>query len=405
MLKYFRLPLLFLFIASAIGVFLRWQFISPTPGVNYTFILHAHSHIMFLGWVFNALYIAFTISYVEHGEHKIFQNLFIVLQFLIVGMMISFPLEGYGLYSILFSTLHTFGAILFVILFYKKTKHATTISIWYARTALIFFTISTLGPFSLGYLMSNGMGQSQWYYFSIYYYLHFQYNGFFIFGIFSLFFGFLERKEIQYNLEKAKGIGKLMAFSCVPAYLLSILWSKPGLTFNVIGGLAAIIQLFAFAEFFRLLKINRKAIQHSICKYSYLYLFIVLIAFALKLLLQFLSSHPHLAQLAYELRPVVIAYLHLVLLGVISLFLFSWYLEMNFIGKTSGKKILILFLISFTGMETCLVLTPWWSTISRYLLLSATQCIFFFSVLLFLSCFLLFCSSLTKKPDKNHVLN
>lgn len=403
MLKYFRIPLLFLFIASAIGVFLRWQFISPTPGVNYTFFLHAHSHIMFLGWIFNALYFAFTFNHVEPGEHKIFQNLFIVLQFLVVGMMVSFPLQGYGLYSILFSTLHTFGAILFAFLFYKKTKRLKTISIWYAHTALIFFIISTIGPFSLGYLMANGLGQSKWYYFSIYYYLHFQYNGFFIFGIFSLFFEFLERKEIHFNFEKAKAIGRLMALSCVLAYLLSILWSRPGLPFNIIAGSSAIIQIYAFVRFVLLLKINFKPIRNNISKASYLFLRIVLFSFALKLLLQLLSSHPDVAQLTYEWRPVVIAYLHLVLLGVISLFLFTWYSEMNFIGKFSGEKTLILFLISFTGMEMCLILTPWWSTFSTYLVLPASQYIFFFSIILSFSCLLLYCYSLTKKTDKNHV--
>lgn len=403
MLKYFRFPLLFLFIASAIGVFLRWQFISPTPGVNYTFFLHAHSHIMLLGWIFNALYFAFTLNHVEPSEQKIFQTLFILLQFLVVGMMVSFPLQGYGLYSILFSTFHTFGAILFVFLFYKKTKYLKTTSIWYARTALIFFIISTIGPFSLGYLMANGLGQSKWYYFSIYYYLHFQYNGFFIFGIFSLFFEFLERKEIHFNFEKAKAIGRLMALSCVPAYLLSILWSRPALTFNVIAGSAAIIQIYAFVRFVLLLKISFKPIKNNISKSSCLFLCIVLFSFALKLMLQLLSSHPDVAQLVYEWRPVVIAYLHLVLLGVISLFLFSWYLEMNFIGKFAGEKTLILFLISFTGMEMCLILTPWWSTISTYVVLPASQYIFFFSITLSFSCLLLYCSSL-KKPDKNHVL-
>src|SRR5688572_4826809 len=185
---YYKVPVLFLFIGSLIGVFLRLQFISPTSGVTYTFFLHTHSHIMFLGWIFNVLYIAFVTKHVDEKGDKFFLILFWALQVLNVGMLISFPLEGYGPSSIIFSTLHTIGAIVFAVRFFIKTKSIATTSSWFAKAALLFFAISTAGPFSLGYLMSNGMGNRNWYDFSIYYYLHFQYNGFFLFGIFSLFF-------------------------------------------------------------------------------------------------------------------------------------------------------------------------------------------------------------------------
>src|SRR5688572_29855994 len=109
MLRYARIPLLFLFIGTLLGVFLRWQFISATPGVNYSFVLHGHSHIMFLGWIFNALYVGICYNHIAAEETKFFRILFIALQVLVVGMLIAFPLQGYGFYSILLSTLHTFG--------------------------------------------------------------------------------------------------------------------------------------------------------------------------------------------------------------------------------------------------------------------------------------------------------
>jgi hypothetical protein len=181
MQRFIKVPLLFLFIGSLLGVFLRWQFVSPTAGINYSYFLQAHSHIMFLGWVFNVLVIGFVINNVPEGQQRAFRNIFMVLQVLVIGMLISFPLQGYGFFSILFSTLHTIVAIVFVIKFLKRVKHTNTMSVWYARMALAFFIISTAGPFSLGYLMSAGFGQTQWYYFSIYFYLHFQYNGFLMF--------------------------------------------------------------------------------------------------------------------------------------------------------------------------------------------------------------------------------
>uniref|UniRef100_UPI003F702D72 hypothetical protein n=1 Tax=Dyadobacter bucti TaxID=2572203 RepID=UPI003F702D72 len=60
----------------------------------------------------------------------------------------------------------------------------------------------------------------------------------------------------------------------------------------------------------------------------------VAIACGIKFGLQTASSLPSIAHFAFGLRPVVIAYLHLVLLGIISLFLICW-LFMNKALKTT----------------------------------------------------------------------
>lgn len=390
MVKYIRLPLLFFFLAALLGVFLRWQFILPTPGIHYTYFLHAHSHVMFLGWVFNALYIAFTLGHIRQNEQKTFELIFIMLQLLVVAMLISFPMQGYGMFSIIFSTLHTLLAVTFIIIFYRKTKNADTGSVWFARTSLLFFLISTVGPFSLGYLMANGLGQSQWYYFSIYYYLHFQYNGFFLFGVFSLFFHLLERKQFRYDVQKAKTIGRWMATACVPTYLLSVLWAKPGLAFNVIAGLAALAQVYALGLL--IIFLNKNPVKKYFSKPVYFYLIIGLSAVILKVILQLLSSLPAVAAMAYEFRPIVIAYLHLVLIGIISIILLAWYADMNFINQNSTKKNFALFLIAFVGTEIGLILQPWWGRFASIVALPSAQFLLLFSVLLWLSCFLFYIS-------------
>lgn len=393
MLYYIRVPLLFLFIGSVLGVLLRWQFIHPTPGVNYTFFLHGHSHIMFLGWIFNVLYIAFCHYYIPKTAYSFFKILFITLQVLVTGMMISFPLQGYGFYSILFSTLHTFCAFIFIIRFFQETKHITSLSCWFARFALIFFFISAAGPFALAYLMASGMSHTNGYYFSIYFYLHFQYNGFFLFGILSLFFALLDQHKIFVSHSQAKAFGWLLAIACIPGYLLSILWAKPGLTFNILGGIAAFIQFVALYILIHLLRENRTAIRKTLSKSSVYILSIVLFAFILKLVLQASTAFPAIAQLAYQLRPVVIAYLHLVMVGIISVFILVWLIERDLLNNTSAKQIMILFLLSFTGMEICMVLSPWWSTWFSKNFLTSSWCLFIFSALLSTSCLLFLLSA------------
>jgi hypothetical protein len=399
---YYRVPVLFLFIGSLIGVFLRWQFIAPTSEVTYTFFLHAHSHIMFLGWIFNVLYIAFVTKHIDEKGDKFFLGLFWVLQVLNVGMLISFPLQGYGPFSIVFSTLHTIGALLFVGRYLIKTKNTATISSWYAKTALLFFAISAAGPFSLGYLMSKGMANSNWYDFSIYFYLHFQYNGFFLFGIFSLFFSQLEKKNIRFQTQKAKTLGIILAAATLPAYILSTLWAKPGYLFNIIGAGGAIAQCFSLVVLLTLMRPIFTEIKRTFNKQSFVLLLIALSGFGFKLFLQAISALPSIAQMAYDLRPVVIAYLHLVLVGVITSLLLMWYLEEKVICNKVPKRTIYLYITSFVGMEICLVVTPWWNLTSESVFLGASEFTFLFSALLCLSFFLIFISSFAK-PDENHL--
>ena len=65
------------------------------------------------------------------------------------------------------------------------------------------------------------------------------------------------------------------------------------------------------------------------------------IALTIKLLLQIGSTHPQLSQIAFGFRPIVIGYLHLVLLGMITLFI---------IGYSISQKVLTMTRTSQTGV-------------------------------------------------------
>ena len=381
MRKYYSIPLIFLFLAAVIGLFLRWQFIAPTPGVRYTFFLHGHSHVMFLGWIFNVLYLSFVEYHLPSFRRNNYIRLFIALQFPVIAMMVSFPIQGYGPFSIIFSTLHTLGVMIFIPVFFRRTQNQSSVSLWFARTSLIFFFLSTAGPFVLGYLMANGLGQTVWYNFSIYYYLHFQYNGFFLFGVISLFFQLLERKGITVNQSTSRSFGLWMALACVPGYALSVLFAKPGITFNIIGAAAATIQIIALARFvpeIRRLASSLKKQFHPLTRRLF---GLVTIALISKFILQLASAHPAIAQLAYELRPLVIAYLHLVLVGIITLFLLAWYVEMRLVKIFIAGVSVTLLVTGFIGSEFCLVILPWWSNVFGTAN-SAPACIFAFSILM-----------------------
>ncbi len=352
MQKLFRIPIIFFFIATCIGLLLRWHFVSPLRWLKLPYWLHAHSHIMFLGWVLNTLFLAYVSNYSLNNQR--YKSLFIIIQCLLCGMLISFPIQGYGTVSIILSTLHTLCVAVFCWWILKdfRTREGLT-SIWYARISLILFLISSLGPFTLGPLMANGLGQTKWYYFAVYYYLHFQYNGVFIFGLFSLFYHVLEDCGIKFNRIAARKSAQLLLIAMFPTYFLSTLWADMGILFNVIGFAGATLQLISLLYFIQVIRplnfivINAKAKTLLILSFSSL---------ILKLILQLASAHPHIAHLAFDIRSFIIAYLHLVLIGVVTFFLLAWYIEKQIIEFKSSFAIYLI-VIGFVGSEIIMILS------------------------------------------------
>lgn len=326
MQKLVKLPLIFFFVAAGIGGVLRWHQTWPIQGMTYPFWLHAHSHIMFLGWVFNALSVNFVLQFVPPHLHARYSTIFWIINFLLGGMLLSFPTGGYSVYSILLSTIHTAFVILFIYRFFRDAVSIeNNLALRYARWALIFFMISSVGPFALGGLVANGMEQTSWYRLAVYYYLHFQYNGVFTFGVLALFYCLLFQHQIAVEEISGRKAHILFCIACFPAYVLSALYLEPGVIYNGIGFLSGGIQLVAFVFLIKSSGTGFNALLSKVPGSARVLLVIALLSFSVKLILQLTSSWPSVAHLANDFRHYVIAYLHLVFIGMISFFLLAYY--------------------------------------------------------------------------------
>ncbi|MFZ6013562.1 MAG: hypothetical protein ACOYXT_24690 [Bacteroidota bacterium] len=314
--------------------------------------------MMFLGWVFNALFIAYVTQFTE-GKQNFFKSIFWILQVLVAGILICFPLQGYGLFSIIFSTLHTLTVYAFIVLFFNRTQGRTELSVWLARTSLIFFIISSAGPFFLGYLKANHLDHLNLYRNSIYFYLHFQYNGFFFIGILSLFVSLIEKVIDSTQLTLIKVSGWLFVASAFPAYFLSVLWTNPGTIFNLIGAFACFVQM---AAMIMLLKAAREFIngkpRYFKPEFARVLCFIAA-ALILKICFQSMSAYQEMSALIHEHRTIVIGYLHLVLLGMISLSLIGWLIQAGVISRRFGYWGNRLLITGFVASEILLFIFPW----------------------------------------------
>jgi hypothetical protein len=148
--------------------------------------------------------------------------------------------------------------------------------------------------------------------------------------------------QFQYD----KTIFTLFFIACFPAFLLSILWSNLPTYAYVFAVVAVLLQLWALIRLLTLLQKHNNYFKHT-WPLAVQWLFgLSLFAITLKLLLQAGSIFPTISKLAFGFRSIVIAYLHLVLLGVVSLFLLG-YLLLHRHLINSKRTIYALYLFAF----------------------------------------------------------
>lgn len=355
-----KFSLINLCIVAFLGVLMRYKIGFEFPYFDQKQVQHSHSHFAFAGWISHTLMVLmiyFMQTKIIDFKGTKYKKVIIANLICSYGMLISFIIQGYAFFSISFSTLSIFVAYYFSYLFFKDLKLLETDSIsknWF-KAALWFNILSSVGTFYLAFMMATKHVIQDLYLSSIYFYLHFQYNGWFFFASMGLLFGFLNLQKSEYPFFNTSF--KLFAISCVPGYLLSILWLKLPIWLYVIAIITGIIQIYTW---FKLVSILMKKRKNSLKKNGVLLKSILLftgLALSIKLLLQLAITIPVVGEWAYGFRPIVIAYLHLVLLAIFSLFLlFYIYANRLFIVTYHVKFGLILFSIGVLFNEILLAI-------------------------------------------------
>lgn len=332
-----------LLLVAILGLLMRYKIGFEFPFLDQKHLQHSHSHFAFSGWISHTLmvlmigFLEYKIKKTEIQFIKKYNLLLITNLICSYGMLISFIIQGYGAISILFSTSSIVIACVFTFFYFKDLKlisHEDLSKNWF-KASLFFNVISSLGTFALAYMMVSKNIQQNEYLSSIYFYLHFQYNGWFFFACMGLLISFLQLKKAE-NLFFNKTFW-LFFVSCIPAYFLSTLWLKLPPWIYVLTLLSALVQTITWFKFlYVIIKLKNNFLEKYPLVLRYI-LFFVGVALSLKFILQLGSTIPALSQLAFGFRPIVIAYLHLVLLAIISLFLLFYIYANQFL--TFNKQI------------------------------------------------------------------
>ncbi|HVW60550.1 MAG TPA: hypothetical protein VHC48_10955 [Puia sp.] len=328
--RWMSMSLLNFLLVALIGILLRYKVAFSLPVVNYKYLLHAHSHFAFSGWITTALFTALVYVLSQSGVAigRAYTHMFRLLQLSSFGMLLSFPVQGYGAVSIFFSVLGMVFSWWFAWRYYKDMRRSTlrpVVRKWIGAS-LLFYVLSGAGPLLLGYCMVRHLGQV-FYFNSVYFFLHFQYNGWFSFALGGLLFHVAGKYEKGFEGNMGRWLFRLMAMACIPAYCLSVLWMSPPKWVVAIAVWAAVVQGLGLAIFVRLIRRCRRRWSGMLPGEAKWFWGLAGAAWVIKILLQGLTVIPAAGNFAFGFRPVIIAYLHLVMLVFASLFLVGFFLR------------------------------------------------------------------------------
>ncbi len=387
-------------IACIFGLLMRFLYLFPINFLNYSFLLHAHSHTAMLGWVYMIVYVLMVHFFIpkEKSQKPIYNRLFWLTEFSVIGMMVAFPIQGYALFSILFSTMHILLSYVFCRLIWKDCSKEKSPAQRLLMTSVLFMILSTFGVWCLGPAVSMLGKQSDFYQIAIQFFLHFQFNGWFILAILALFL-----KQFQNKIDeiKFKKFYFLMIISTVLTIAFPVRWFIENEVLNYINGLGVLLQLGAFIYFYKMLKPQINHFKNILDQATKIVYGLALCSLFLKVGIQLLTLFPNLAEVSHQIRNFVIGFIHLTTLGIITGFLFGILLQNKIVSANSSilKIGVKCFIFGYISTEILLFLQGWFFFFRKGTIVFYYQSILVFSILLVLGLVLMMASIINKKKS------
>jgi hypothetical protein len=348
------LTILNLCIVAFLGFILRSKILFALPGVNYLYLLDAHSHFAFGGWVTLALLLLMVQEMLPEpfSKRSVYQWLFGGIALSSFGILLSMPFNNKSFLAGFFSTLFILVTYVFSWIFLKdvqKIRTNKTVRLL-SVSAIVSLILSSAGPITLVYLHAIKSFHATLYRDASYVYLHLQYNGFFTLAVFALLFHKLYPKISKKEQKNFYLFSILICISVFPSLFLSFLWQDPHNLFRIIA-ITGSILIFVSVTWFIVSAL-------PVLKFSALGLpavrnivFLSTGAFVLKMFLQSFTIFPSVGNAVFGDRPVIIGFLHLVFLGFISPFILAYYMQKTMLNIKI--KLTVYALIIFVSGIAC----------------------------------------------------
>ena len=358
-------------VASIMGVLLRYVFVAEIPWMDYRNMLHGHSHVAMLGWVYLILFALLIDVFVPRAKQSapFYNRLFWFTQFSVVGMMVSFPIQGYAAVSITFSTLHIIASYIFIHRIWQDLSIEKKQVSYLVKASLVFLGISTIGIWAMGPVMALQLRNDPLYMVVVQFYLHFQFNGWFALAVMALLIHQLNRWGLVFENRYFYRFFYIYLISLGLTFFQVLHWAYLQPYMYVINAVGVMIQVLAFAF---LLYPVRRTLWSKLAGQSGTVRWLVgfgMVSLLIKISLQAALVVPEVMAISTTIRQFMVGYIHLTMLGFITgLILLLLYVKEVAVINTFG---IYIFSIGYIMTEAILFLQGvfyWgrWGTLPYY---------------------------------------
>lgn len=316
LIRWLYIPgLFYLVLVFASGAWLRWQWAEPAwTFFNAGYLTHAHSHVAVLGWAFCML-AGFLFQHAIRWDEvpkNVFRITMGALHLSIIGMAVTFTWQGYGGWSIGFSTLHMLVGYVIAVLYFKyEREEMPGVLRNFYSAAIWWLVISTIGP----WLLAFGPAMPPfWMDAGIEFYLHTQFNGWLTFGVLGLALQYAWHRGFKLTQVTQWGFGLLLV-GTLPALIPMLDQDQLDNILSRIGTAGSLMHavggLLIAGWLIRIMRQQRLSLWMGLA-------ILTGISFIIKQIMLGIVAFPAMAELVMGYRFLVVGYLHLLLLGFIS---------------------------------------------------------------------------------------
>jgi hypothetical protein len=329
----------FFFVASLFGLAMRYFFIGELPYFEYKHLLHSHSHIALLGWGFLLVSGVMVFSFVkDRSRIKIYKRLLLLSIIANIGMMLSFPIQGYGLFSIAFSTIQLLAGYLFAYHFLRDLiKSENTSAIQLIKYSVFWMLLSSIGLWAIGPIGATLGRLHPLYFMSVQWFLHFQLNGWFAFALLGLILHFASLKTKVISINRTSFF--ILNISLFLTYALAVSWSTPIPALFYINAIGVLLQGLAY---YLILRPSLNEVL-PIFKFPNVWtdrlIYLGVLSLIIKAVIQIALVIPEVATIAYTIRMYVIGFVHLVMLGAITFGIGGLAIKYNWLPTSNLSKL------------------------------------------------------------------
>lgn len=342
---HYYIPFVNLLLAALLGLLLRGAFVFPLEGMTFLYVLHGHSHVALLGWLYLLVYVLFVEAFAVQTskEDKFYRRLFWVTQLSVIGMAVTFPFQGYAAPSIFFSTLHIICSYVFAYRLGRNHRVVSKQQALWMKTALFFMVFSTLGVWFLGPAIGMMGKASTFFQLCIQFFLHFQFDGWFFTAFIALLLPYACPKP-QANNACKRWYG-LWIVGVVLTYALPVSWYHTSPFLYYLNGGGVIVQTLVLYGLIKPLWMRYRREQPTTAYWTNGLVLLAMSCMSIRLVLQILTLIEPLALALKGLRPWIVGFIHLNMLGIFTALGLWLLLQKNKIKRNRWTKAGCCFLV------------------------------------------------------------